>query len=106
MLAKGYILGAQFDALFTDDLYFKAAEHAINMAEKLKSEISKKGYKFYFDSPTNLQFVIMENEKVKELEKNVVFSFKEKYDENHTIIRLVTDWATKEEDVDKLIEIL
>ena len=76
------------------------------MAEILKNAIRDKGYDFYFDSPTNLQFIIMKNEKVKELEKKVVFSFKEKYDENHTVIRLVTDWATKEEDVYKLIDLL
>ncbi|MCI5997877.1 MAG: aminotransferase class I/II-fold pyridoxal phosphate-dependent enzyme [Peptoniphilaceae bacterium] len=106
LLAKGYILGAQFDAFFTNDLYFKLGKHAIDMAEILKNAIRDKGYDFYFDSPTNLQFIIMKNEKVKELEKKVVFSFKEKYDENHTVIRLVTDWATKEEDVYKLIDLL
>ena len=75
------------------------------MAEKLKAGLKAKGYKFYFESPTNLQFPILENEKVEELLKEVVFSFREKYDDNHTIIRLVTDWSTKEEDVDKLLEL-
>lgn len=106
LLAKGYILGAQFDTLFTDDLYFKLAKNAIDMAEKLKKGILEKGYKFYFDSPTNLQFVILKNEDVKKLEENVRFSFKEKYDDSHTIIRLVTDWSTKKEDVEKLIDLL
>ena len=76
------------------------------MAEILKEGLIKKGYKFYFDSPTNLQFVIMKNEDVEKLQENVRFSFKEKYDENHTIIRLVTDWSTKKEDVEKLLDLL
>lgn len=106
LLAKGYVLGAQFDAFFTDDLYFTLAKRAIDMAEILKEGLIKKGYNFYFDSPTNLQFVIMKNEDVEKLQENVRFSFKEKYDENHTIIRLVTDWSTKKEDVEKLLDLL
>ena len=105
LLAKGYVTGAQFDEFFTNDLYFKAGKHAIDMAAKLQAGLKVKGYKFYFESPTNLQFPILENEKVEELLKEVVFSFREKYDDNHTIIRLVTDWSTKEEDVDKLLEL-
>ena len=106
LLAKGRLLGVQFDTLFTDDLYFRISRHAIEMSEILKSELQEKGYRFYFESPTNQQFVIVENSKMEELSKRVVFSFWEKYDENHTVIRFATSWATKREDVEKLIGLL
>lgn len=106
LLAKGRLLGVQFDTLFTDNLYFRISKHAIEMSEILKRELAEKGYRFYFESPTNQQFVIVENSKMEELSKRVVFSFWEKYDENHTVIRFATSWATKKEDVIKLMELL
>ena len=106
LLAKGRLLGVQFDTLFTDDLYFRISRHAIEMSEILKSELQEKGYRFYFESPTNQQFIIVENSKMEELSKRVVFSFWEKYDENHTVIRFATSWATKREDVEKLMDLL
>ena len=106
LLAKGRLLGVQFDTLFTDDLYFRISRHAIEMSEILKSELQEKGYRFYFESPTNQQFIIVENSKMEELSKRVVFSFWEKYDENHTVIRFATSWATKREDVEKLVDLL
>lgn len=106
LLAKGRLLGVQFDTLFTDNLYFRISKHAIEMSEILKRELAEKGYRFYFESPTNQQFIIVENSKMEELSKRVVFSFWEKYDENHTVIRFATSWATKKEDVIKLMELL
>lgn len=106
LLAKGRLLGVQFDALFTDNLYFDISRHAIDMAELLKQGLLQKGYVFYIDSPTNQQFIILENTKMEELKKDVAFSFWEKYDENHTVVRFATSWATKEEDVQALIELL
>lgn len=106
LLAKGRLLGISFDTLFTDNLYYDIAKHAVNMAEKLKAAIISKGYRLYIDSPTNQQFVILENTKMKELEQNVSFSFWEKYDDNHSVVRFATSWATKEEDVDALISLL
>ena len=106
LLAKGRLLGVQFDTLFTDNLYFRISKHAIEMSEILKRELAEKEYRFYFESPTNQQFVIVENSKMEELSKRVVFSFWEKYDENHTVIRFATSWATKREDVEKLMELL
>lgn len=106
LLAKGRLLGVQFDTLFTDNLYFRISKHAIEMSEILKRELAEKGYRFYFESPTNQQFVIVENSKMEELSKRVVFSFWEKYDENHTVIRFATSWATRKEDVIKLMELL
>lgn len=106
LLAKGRLLGVQFDALFTDDLYYKIAGHAIEMAEQLVEIFAKKGYRFYMDSPTNQQFIILENSKMKELQENVAFSFWEKYDEDHTVVRFATSWATTRKAVEKLSELL
>ena len=102
LLAKGRLLGVQFDTLFTDDLYFKISKNAIDRAEELKSAFSEKGYKFFIDSPTNQQFVILENSKMQELQKSVKFSFWEKYDESHTVVRFATSWATTSEKISEL----
>lgn len=106
LLAKGRLLGIQFDALFTDNLYFDISKNAIKMADKLKAALAKAGYKFLLDSPTNQQFVVLENEKIKALAEKVKFSFWEKIDDTHTAVRFATSWATTEEDVDKLIELI
>lgn len=102
LLAKGRVLGIQFDTLFTDDLYFEISKHAIEMAEKLKRILHEAGAEFYLESPTNQQFIILENHQMKKLAETVKYSFWEQIDENHTIIRLATSWATKEEDLDGL----
>ena len=75
LLAKGRLLGAQFDALFTDELYFRLGEHAIAMAEKLKAVLKRMGMRFYLESPTNQQFVIVENAAMQALREKVKFSF-------------------------------
>ena len=106
LLAKGRLLGIQFDTLFTDDLYFKIAKNAIDTAEVLKKGLADKGYKFYLDSPTNQQFIVLENDKLEKLAKGVRYSFWEKYDDTHTVIRFATSWATKMEDVEALIDLL
>lgn len=106
LLAKGRLLGIQFDTLFTDDLYFKISKHAIEMAELLKQGFQRKGYSFYVESQTNQQFIILENKKMKQLQKKVSFSFWGKSDDNHTITRFATSWATKKEDVEELITLL
>lgn len=106
LLAKGRLLGIQFDTLFTDDLYFKISRHAIDMAEQLKNILKEKGYTFYLESPTNQQFIILENNKLKQLKEHVAFSFWEQADENHAIIRLATSWSTTSEDLEKLRQLL
>ena len=106
LLAKGRLIGIQFDTLFTDGLYQEISAHAIRMAEKLKKALMEKGYTMYLDSPTNQQFVLLDNKKKKELLEQVDFDFFENYDSEHTVMRFVTSWATREEDVDRLIEIL
>lgn len=106
LLAKGRLLGVQFDTLFTDDLYLEISKNAIEMAELLKKGLAEKGYRFYLDSPTNQQFIILENSQMEEIAKNVRFSFWEKYDNSHTVVRFATSWATSKEDVEALIDLL
>lgn len=106
LLAKGWIAGAQFDALFSNDLYLRCGRNAIDLAEQLKAALKEKGYSFYLESPTNQQFIILENEQKKKLEEKIIFSFWEKYDEDHTVVRLATSWSTTEADLKELLEIL
>lgn len=106
LLAKGRLTGVQFDALFTDDLYLEIGKNAIKTATVLKVGLKEKGYTFYIDSPTNQQFVVLENRKMEELKKDVQFSFWEKADDTHTIVRFATSWATRMEDVEKLLSLL
>ena len=106
LLAKGWIAGAQFDALFTNDLYLRCGKNAIDLAEKLKTALKEKGYSFYLESPTNQQFIILEDEQRKKLEEKVIMSFWEKPDEAHTVVRLATSWSTTEEELQELLEIM
>jgi len=106
LLAKGRLLGVQFDTLFSNDLYKRIGKYTIDLAEKLKNILHEKNYRFYLESPTNQQFVVIENIKMEELAKNVSFSFWEKYDEKHTVIRLATSWATTEKDLNELVKLL
>ena len=106
LLAKGWLLGLQFDTLFTDDLYLDISRHAIRMAEILKKGLLKKGYHFQIDSPTNQQFVILENVKMEKLKREVSFSFWERLDEAHTVVRFAVSWSTKQEDVEALLRLM
>ena len=106
LLAKGRLLGIQFDALFTDELYFKISKHAILMAQLLKEGFQERGYEFYLESPTNQQFIVLENEEMERLKEKVSFGFWEKVDDKHTVVRFATSWATQKEDVDRLMEVL
>lgn len=106
LLAKGRLLGIQFDALFTDDLYMEIGKNAIETAEILKKALAEKGYRFLLASPTNQIFVILENQRMERLREKAVFSYWEKYDENHTVVRFATSWATKREEVEELISLL
>jgi threonine aldolase len=106
LLAKGRILGIQFDTLFTDDLYLKIGTSAVVLADKIREKLQEKGLKLCYDSPTNQVFVKLPDDMRRKLEEYVNVSFWEKSDENHTIIRLATSWATTLEDVDKLVKII
>lgn len=106
LLAKGRMLGIQFDVLFTDDLYMDISKHAIRLAEKLRDTLVQKGYKLFFASPTNQQFVILSNKQLQALQQHVQFSIWEPYDETHTVVRFATSWATTEADLDALLALL
>ena len=106
LLAKGKVLGVQFDTLFTDNLYWEISRHAIDCAEELKKIFKGKGYRFYLESPTNQQFIILDNEKLAALKEKVKFSYWEPYDESQTVVRFATSWATTKEELQRLKEIL
>ena len=106
LLAKGRLLGVQFDTLFTDGLYFEISRHAIECAEKMKAIFKKKGYTFFLETPTNQQFILLEDEKMKKLAEKVRFCFWEKTDESHTAVRFATSWSTTEKDLCELEKIL
>lgn len=106
LLAKGRLLGIQFDTLFTDDLYFRISRHAIEMADKLRQIFAEKDYEFFIETKTNQIFVILPNSKMEELKKEVHFEFWERKDADHTVVRFASSWATKTEDVEKLKELL
>ena len=106
LLAKGRLAGVQFDTLFTDNLYFEISRHAIEMAELLKQGLAEKGYTFHLDSPTNQQFIVLDDEQYNELQKQVRCCFWEKPDDTHTVVRFATSWATPKENIDKLMELL
>ncbi|GEB10693.1 hypothetical protein SEQ01_08840 [Streptococcus equinus] len=78
----------------------------LKATEQLKEILQEKGYRFYFDSPTNQQFVIVENDKLDALAEKLAYSFLEKYDDKHTVIRLAPSWSTTQEDIEKLREAL
>ena len=106
LLAKGRLLGMQFDALFTDGLYWEISRHAIDMAMALKAAFLEKGYPLYIDSPTNQQFVALPDEQLARLGREVAFSFWEKLADGRTVVRFATSWATKPADVEALKALL
>ncbi len=106
LLAKGRMLGIQFDELFTDYLYGRVGVPAIQAADRIRQILIQKGYTLCFDSPTNQVFCIIENTEMEQLAEKVEFGFWEKYDDSHTIIRFATSWATKMEDVEALCTVL
>ncbi|MCI8482799.1 MAG: aminotransferase class V-fold PLP-dependent enzyme [Lachnospiraceae bacterium] len=106
LLAKGRLLGIQFDTLFTDGLYLEISEYAIEMAEQLKKVLKEKECSFYLESPTNQQFIILENSRMEKLKQHIIFSFWEKADDTHTVVRLVTSWSTRLEEIERLRELL
>jgi len=104
MLAKGRLLGIQFMTLFSDGLYFRLAEHAVETAVKIKNTLKNNGIDFLFDSPSNQIFPIFPDEIYEKLSKKFSFAFWEKTDAGHTAVRICTSWATKESDAAALIK--
>lgn len=104
MLAKGWLLGLQFEILFKDGLYERGGIHANAMAQRLKTGLDKLGIKFTVDSPSNQQFPIFPNKILELLENEFAWEVISYVDDQNTEIRLVTSWATKKEDVDIFLE--
>ena len=103
MLAKGRLLGIQFETLFTDGLYFEMAAHADRLAQRVHEAFAAKGIPFHVDSPTNQQFPILTERQREILDRDFVSDFWQRLDDNHCCVRYCTSWATKEESVDRLI---
>ena len=108
LLAKGRMLGIQFDELFENNLYEKIAKHAVDLAMRIKRELKAKGYEFYNDSYTNQQFPIIAKAKLDSIQDKVILDDWGPYDENgeRRLVRITTSWATTEEAVDTLLELL
>lgn len=106
LLAKGWLLGLQFDVMFTDNLYLSCGRHAVEAAMVLKHGFIEKGYPLFMNSPTNQQFVILPNEKIRTLKQQVSFGLWDAVDEDHTVARFVTSWATTKEQVEALLSLL
>lgn len=102
LMAKGRVVGLQFETLFTDNLYFEISKHAIDMAMQVKQIFKEAGYQFLVDSPTNQQFVILPNEELPHLSQNILFETWGKVDPTHTACRFVTSWATTKEEIEEL----
>ncbi len=103
MLAKGRLLGLQFATLFTGNLYFDIAQHAIDEAMRIKAALQAKGIGFLIDSPTNQQFPIFTDTQIATLSEHFMLSLWQRIDESHTAMRICTSWGTKRESTDALI---
>lgn len=106
MLAKGRLLGLQFVGLFEDGLYDRVGKHAIRLADKLRAKIKAMNLPLYQENTTNQIFVIMEDTLVEKLSNDFSFSYIERFDEAHSVMRICTSWATTEEQIDALVQAL
>ncbi len=106
MLAKGRLLGVQFDTLMTDDLYFTISAHANRMADQIRSVMDELGIPYLVPGITNQIFAVMPDRVLEKLSENVVFSEQQRMDESHRAVRFCTSWATREENVQTLCELL
>ncbi len=106
LMAKGRLLGVQFDTLFTDDLYLTISKNAIDRAQELKQVLHDAGITFYLETPTNQQFVILDSDQMQDLSEKVAFDFWQTLDETHTVVRFATSWATTPEQIEELSRIL
>lgn len=106
LLAKGRILGLQFDELFTDELYMKIGSYAVGLAMKIKKAFIEKGYEVYLDSCTNQQFFVLPSEKLSELLEKVIIDDWGPMGEGKRLVRITTSWATTEESVEFLLSLI
>ena len=106
LLAKGRLLGVQFDELMKDGLYLEIGAQAVALAARIQEALKKADYPLLFESPTNQVFAVLPNERVRALAEQVEFTVWERCGPEHTVVRFVTGWATREEDVDALCALL
>ena len=106
MLAKGWLLGIQFEELFQNNLFYDTAAHANAMADQLRTALETRGYQFASASTTNQLFPILPDTLVEKLSQNFTFNIDHRHDETHTVIRLVTSWATTQKGVDEFVDAL
>jgi len=104
--AKGWLLGLQFDTLFTDGLYFRLGKPAVEAADRLRRELPGLGFPLVLENPTNQVFCVVEDQKLAALRERVVYSYWEKWDAAHTVIRFAPSWFTAPEHIDRLLAIL
>ena len=102
MLAKGWLLGIQFEALFENDLYFEISRHANRLANRIRAAFADKGFSFLVESKTNQIFVILPDSALEKLGKEFTYAYWSRVDKNHSAVRFCTSWATRQEDVDLL----
>ncbi len=106
VLAKGRLLGIQFDTLFTDGLYYEISKHAIDLAMELKRILAEAGMPLFLDSPTNQQFVVLNSSCRRALDKKVSYEVWQELAEGAAAARFATSWATRKEDLEELARIL
>lgn len=106
MTAKGRVLGVQFEALFTDGLYFEISKNAIDRAEEMKELFKSRGYEFLIDSPTNQQFIILSEDQMRRIGEKCRFCFWERVDDSHCAVRFATSFATTSDEIRALSEII
>lgn len=104
MLAKGWLMGLQFETLMNDGLYFELSKHAIDLALQLREGLKKLGISFFADSPSNQQFPILPNAAIKTLRDSFGFQLIQRVNDTSSAIRFCTSWATRAEDVEVLLE--
>jgi len=104
MMAKGFVMGIQFEALFEDNLFFELASHANNMAKEIAKTIKDVGYEFYVEPCSNQLFPILPNNLLEKMSQKFIYSVHAKVNNKETAIRFVTSWATTVESVEALRE--
>ena len=102
LLAKGRLLGIQFETLFTDGLYLKIARGAIERAMELKQLFIDKGYELFLDSPTNQQFVLLTEKAAQVLDGQVAYEVWEYLPDGRAVTRFATSWATTPRQIQQL----
>ncbi|MBR3147443.1 MAG: aminotransferase class V-fold PLP-dependent enzyme [Eubacterium sp.] len=111
LLAKGRLLGVQFDTLFSPVdprynlpvlLYEEIGRYGIGMAERLEKIFRDRGYEFFLETPTNQKFIVLRDEEAARLSEKIAYGFWEKPDDDHTVVRLAASWSTTEEDLEEL----